>query len=252
MISPLVFLRRIFLKFLKLTCNVGAPLEYCSWFYFHHFLIFLLLSESFTPSRKGQKSDLFSCSAEFSTKTLLARLFFFCRANWKYWPMFSGGTPARLGTIFWAKKISGILFFFRRRKFDFRCITREFGLFRWCKNFLCILACFAGCNKKGWCRRLFRKHSAKGRVCGSKPCAKIHGAYVFCCHSIFPASSVTSARIVFGENYISVPILPSEIISSDSIQRDIGQHFDQLLRPLWFSSPEHFKKSKFHRCCRYF
>ena len=70
-------------------------------------------------------------------------------------------------------------FFFRRRKFDYRCITAEFGNINMCKYFLYILTCFPGCNKRWWWRISLRKGFAKSWVCGPKLWAKMLHAYVF-------------------------------------------------------------------------
>ena len=105
---------------------------------------------------------------------------FFPKAYSIYWSNVFNGTPTRLSGLFWPKKSSTNMVFFRRRKFEHMCITSEFGIFKMCKYFLHILSCFSGFNKKmmvsqcterGFCKRL--------GVCGSKPCTKVLGAYVF-------------------------------------------------------------------------
>ena len=88
--------------------------------------------------------------------------------------------------------------FFRRRLFVCRCITLEFGIFKLCKYFLYLLTCFLGCNKAWCCRSWRRSRSAKGWVCGWKPCANIVGVYVFVFYIWFSSrNSVPSSGTFF-------------------------------------------------------
>ena len=77
-----------------------------------------------------------------SWKKFLARYYF--KNCSIYWCNVFGGT--RLSGTFWLKKTSANEVFFRLRRFDYRCITSEFVIFKMFQYFLYILACFHGCN----------------------------------------------------------------------------------------------------------
>ena len=56
--------------------------------------------------------------------------------------------------------------FLQRRKFYFRCITYEFGVFRMCKYFFYNLSCFPGWSLGWWCPEFTDKPFWKNRVVG--------------------------------------------------------------------------------------
>ena len=189
--SPTKIFCRNFLNFWKLTYNFGAFNlgSFCSLM---HELKFLR-GPTFTPfwpfvsvwnflaQPKMVKSQvyvvLFHPFFPYSRKIFEARLYSSAYSIHRF-GLF-GGTPVRLRGNFWPTQISDNIVIFRWRKFDFRCITSEFGILKMCKYFLYILTCIRGCNIWWWwCLGLLKKHSAKDWACGSKPCAKVLGAYV--------------------------------------------------------------------------
>ena len=96
----------------------------------------------------------------------------------KNWFNLFRGTLARLRGIFQRRSFPSTKFFWRK-KFDFRCVTFKFGIFKMCKYLLYILTCIHGCNKWRVCRSLLTKHTAKSRVSGSKSWAKFLSACFF-------------------------------------------------------------------------
>ena len=113
----------------------------------------LVLSDFFSAQQKMVKNLIFlilsRIISHISRKTYMAR--FFPRAFLIYWFNVFGGTPARLGGLggtFWLKKFSADMVFFRRRKFELRCITSNFGIFKMCTYFFYKLTCFLVCNKR--------------------------------------------------------------------------------------------------------